>query len=92
MVAATVNNGNAGSYSSNSDPLLVARSSLESVKGDMYICMYVFSLYVCIQSVCINVYVCMLMVMCMCIIMNIFNLCMYVCIYVQDLSSYIMYV
>ena len=35
-----------------------------------------------------NVYVCMLMVMCMCIIMNIFNVCMYV----QDFSSYIMYV
>ena len=46
MVAATVNNGNAGSYSSNSDPLLVARSSLESVKGDMYVCVHV-CMYVC---------------------------------------------
>ena len=50
MVAATVNNGNAGSYSSNSDPLLVARSSLESVKGDMYVCVHV-CMYVCMYSV-----------------------------------------
>ena len=79
MVAATLNNGNAGSYSSNSDPLLVARSSLESVKGDMYVCMHV-----CIQSECMNVYVCMLMAICMCILMIIYNVRMHV----QDLQSY----
>ena len=92
MVAATVNNGHAGSYSSNSDPLLVARSSLESVKGDMYVCMYACMYSVSMYSVLMYECICMYAYGNVYVYNNEYIQFMYVCMYIQDLSSYIMYV